>query len=214
MKTLTAIVTLCAFGAIPITSAAQEVPEPEFTFGAALTANVDVTNDGTLDSVEGEFSGEMAIGGFFTGIVLTSVYQDPTDNVEYEVYLGYGGELANGLEWAAQYSYIGLDTSGYDGEEVSLEAAFPLSDRVEVGAAVIADPDTWDSDQEIGIGYDLTDRWALGALVGNSDRDGNTYGEIGLGYDAGDGLGFEIVYEDEDDGPAMLGFTMAYEWGG
>ena len=213
MKTLTAIATLCTFGAIPITAAAQEVPEPEFTFGTALTATVDVTNDGTLDSIEGELSGEMAIGGFFTGIALTSVYQDPTDSVEYEVYLGYGGGFANGLEWAAQYSYIGLDTSGYDGEEVSLEAAFPVSDRVELGAAVIANPDTWESDQEIGVGFDLTDRWALGALVGNSEADNQIYGEIGVGYDAGEGLSFEIVYEDAENDPAVLSFTMGFEWG-
>lgn len=118
-----------------------------------------------------------------------------------------------GLKWAVQSAYIGLDGSGYDGEEVSLEAAFPVSDRVELGAAVIANPDTWESDQEIGVGFDLTDRWALGALVGNSEADDQIYGEIGLGYDAGDGLSFEIVYEDAENDPALLSFTMGFEWG-
>lgn len=213
MKTLTALTTLCALSAIPVAATAQDAPGSEFTFGAELTTTLDTTDDGDIDAVEAELSGEMAIGGFFTGLALTSLYKDPSDDFEYEVYLGYGGALANGLEWAVQYSYIGLDTSGYDGEEVSLEGAYPVSDGVELGAAVIADPDTWDSDQEVALGFDLTDRWALGALVGNSQADDQIYGEVGLGYDLGNGMSFEVVYEDGENDPGLLSFTTGIEWG-
>lgn len=185
-----------------------------WTAGIAATTRLSTSDD--FDHAENELEGfvELTYGGFHTALVATSLYQDPDDDVEFEINLGYGSEFANGMSWDLTYGYLFLDDTDGHAEEVTASLGFPVSQTTETAFAVIYDPDTGKSDQEIEFETALNDSWALVGLVGNSDRDDNVYGEIGVVYALDDQTSFQVLYEDTNDDGGLLGFSVAYEFGG
>jgi hypothetical protein len=218
-----------ALAALPVAALAQDIagpgPEPvlrtdqgfgagpEFSFGAAVTARFDTSDSFDHAENELELTAEVANRGFHAGVILTSLYRDPSDDFEYELGIGYGREFGRGLSWDVNYATIGLDDSGHDRDELTGTFGFPVGIATEAAVAVIYDPDTGRSDQELGFETALTDQWSLVGLIGNSDRDGNTYGELGAIYQINDSWGVQVLYEDTSDSNGLLGFTFAYAFG-
>lgn len=216
MRTHSHLFFIAAALALPATAqAAGTAPsEVEFTFGIAATTAFDAAGGGLSHSENtGELKAEISYKGFHTGLVLTSLYQDPADDFETEWSLGYGGDITETLSWDITYARIWLNRSGFDSHEVAFELSLAMSDALSGAAAVIVDPETRLADYEIGLEYAITDRWTIGGLVGRSDRDDNTYGEIGVEYAFNDQTSAELLWEDTSDGDPVLSFTLAYEFG-
>ncbi|MCR8827267.1 hypothetical protein [Pseudosulfitobacter koreensis] len=203
-----------AVGADPIFDPAQDRPVLSWTAGIAATARFATSDD--FDHAENEVEAfvELAYSGFHAGLIITTLYQDPADDVEYEANLGYGADFANGMSWDLTYGYIWLNNTNGHAEEITASLAFPITQTVDGAFAVIFDPDTGKSDQEFAFETALNDRWSLVGLVGNSDRDDNVYGELGAVYAINDSTAFQVLYEDTNDGDGLLGLTVAYEFGG
>ncbi len=196
------------------TASAQEAPVFSYTAGALATTRVNPSDGFSHVENELELFYEIEFGGgFHSGITLTSLDDDPVDDYEYEITIGYGSEFANGMTWDLTYGYIGLDDSDETTEELTGTLGFPLGETLSGEFAVIYDIDTGKSDQEFGLETALNDNWTLFGLVGNSDRDDNVYGELGVSYALSDSVALEILYEDTNDDDPLLGFTIGYEFG-
>lgn len=185
-----------------------------FTAGAIATTRLSASDD--LDHVENELElyFEANFGnGFHSGVVLTSLYDNPDDSFEYELTFGYGADFGAGLSWDLTYGYIGLNSSDDDEHEITATLGFPLGERIDGAFAVIYDPESGRSDQEIALETALNDRWTLFGLVGNSDRDDNLYAELGVSYALTDQVALEVLLEDTNDGDALIGISVGYEFG-
>ncbi|MFG6624379.1 hypothetical protein [Sulfitobacter sp. 1A12056] len=185
-----------------------------WTAGVSAATRFNTSDD--FDHLENEVEGfvELTYGGFHTGLSATSLYQDPSDDVEFEANLGYGADFGQGLSWDLTYGYIWLNDSKDHSEEITATLGFPIGRDASGAFAVIIDPDNGESDQEVAFEAPLSERWTAVGLIGNSDRDDNIYAEAGAVYDFGDGVTFEALYEDTNDGDGVLGFTVSYEIGG
>ena len=180
--------------------------------GVASSVDIDPDNFNHLDH-DIEVFGELTYGGFHTGLSATTVHDDPVDDVELEIDLGYGQDFGQDMSWDLSYSYAWLDGSKDHSEEITGTLGFPLGQSVDAAVAVILDPDTGDSDQEFAFEAPLNEQWSFVGLVGNSDRDDNLYAEAGVAYDMGNGVAFEAIYEDTNDGDGVLGLSVSYEIG-
>lgn len=185
-----------------------------WTAGVSAATRFNTSDD--FDHLDNEVEGfvELTYGGFHTGLSATSLYQDPTDDAEFEANLGYGADFGQGMSWDLSYSYTWLDDSKDHSEEITATLGFPIGRDASGAFAVIIDPDNGESDQEVAFEAPLSERWTAVGLIGNSDRDDNIYAEAGAVYDFGDGVSFEALYEDTNDGDGVLGFTVSYEIGG
>ena len=185
-----------------------------WTAGVSAATRFNTSDD--FDHLENEIEGfvELPCGCFHTGLSATSLYQDPTDDVEFEADLGYGADFGQGMSWDLSYSYIWLNDSKDHEEEITATLGFPIGRAISGAFAVIINPDNGESDQEVAFEAPLSERWTAVGLIGNSDRDDNLYAEAGAVYDFGDGVSFEALYEDTNDGDGVLGFTVSYEIGG
>ncbi|NUH64120.1 hypothetical protein HTT03_02230 [Sulfitobacter sp. S0837] len=183
-------------------------------WSAGVSSSVDIDPDRFhhLDH-EVEAYVEMSFGGFHSGFSATSIHDDPVNDVELELDLGYGEDFGQDMSWDLSYSYAWLDGSKDHSEEITGTLGFPIGRDVTGAVAVILDPDTGDSDQEFAFAAPLTEQWSLVGLVGNSDRDDNLYAEAGVVYDMGNGMAFEAIYEDTNDSDGVLGLTVSYEIG-
>lgn len=181
--------------------------------GVSASADLDAAND--LDHLSHEVEGfvKLSYNGFHTGFSATSVHDDPINDVELEAVIGYGAALGRGLDWDLSYSYAWLDGSKTHSEEITGTLGFPIGRDAKGAMAVILDPDTGKSDQELAFETPLTDRWSFVGLLGNSDRDDNLYAEAGAVYDIGEGMTFEAIYSDTNDSDGVLGLTVSYEIG-
>ena len=67
-----------------------------WTAGVSDATRFNTSDD--FDHLDNEVEGfvELTYGGFHTGLSATSLYQDPTDDVEIEVDLGYGADFGQG----------------------------------------------------------------------------------------------------------------------
>lgn len=68
-----------------------------WTAGVSAATRFNTSDD--FDHLENEVEGfvELTYGGFHTGLSATSLYQDPTDDVEFEANFGYGADFGQGL---------------------------------------------------------------------------------------------------------------------
>ncbi|MGB3246225.1 MAG: hypothetical protein WBB25_16945 [Sulfitobacter sp.] len=200
-------------GADPVID--QPSAETGFGWSAGIAATARFSTSDDFDHAENEVEGfvELTYGNFHSGLTVTTLYQDPADDVEFEANLGYGMEFGQGLSWDLTYGYLWLNNTSGHSEEITATFGFPIGQSTEAAVAVIFDPDTGKSDQEFAFETPLTDKWSLVGLVGNSDRDGNVYGELGAVYALSDEMSFQVLYEDTNDSGGLLGFTFAYEIG-
>lgn len=214
------ILSTAAFAQENIAVGADRVLDPPaitdgFGWAAGISGTSYFNTSDDFSHEESELEGylELTYGNFHTGLIVTSIYDDPDDDVEYEAQLGYGAEFGAGLSWDVTYSYIFLNnTSGHE-DEISTSFGFPLGEKTQAAIEVIFDPNTGDSDQEFAFEREIADQWSIVGLVGNSDRDDNFYGEAGLVYAVTDQVSYQVLYEDADDSNGLLSFTVAFEIG-
>ena len=97
-----------------------------WTAGVSAATRFNTSDD--FDHLENEVEGfvELTYGGFHTGLSATSLYQDPTDDVEFEANLGYGADFGQGLSWDLTYGYIWLNDSEDHSEEITATLGFPI----------------------------------------------------------------------------------------
>lgn len=225
-RTLPALAVIPLLCAATIASAQQTtpsepifIPEPTAPAGFSYTASALATTrfdpSDAFDHIENELELFLEAefgGGFHTGLLLTSLYDNPVDEFEYEFTFGYGSAFANGVTWDLSYGYIALNDSAADAHEITGTLGFPLAAGVDGAVAVIYDPETEKSDQEFGAETALTDSLTLFGLIDNSDRDDNIYGELGVNYALTDSVYLQVLYEDTNDGNPLLGFSVGYEF--
>lgn len=185
----------------------------EVTAGVAATVAYDRTSSG-LSHAENvaEAYVELAANGFYGGLALASVYKDPSDDVEFTVYLGYGGEFGNGVGYDLSYGRTFLNKSGFDSHEIAAELSFPIAGDVSGAVGVALDLDSKDMDYNFGLEYGLNDHWTLAALVGKSEADDNIYAEFGVSYAFNDAAAVSFLYEDSNDGDGVLSLTLSYDF--
>lgn len=164
------------------------------------------------DSTTIEAAIDLENNGFRAGVWIGSLDSDPTDNVEIELSIGYGRALG-------QFSYdvglIGyyLDDSGHQGTGLGLEFGYDVNDQISLALYSEVDLDSKDWISELSLSYALNDTWSFDALVGTDRSSRNTYGEIGVNYAINDTVGLSLVYEDANDGPGYLTFSVSFETG-
>lgn len=204
---------VCAAHGVQAQDASSKLPI-SYTAGLQVTSYVG-PNDG-FRHVENETEVFLELAfpsGVFTAIEVTSIDDDPEDDFEVALILGYGSAFANGVSWELVYEYAFANESDDQEHEIEGSLGFDLAENLEGTFAVLLDPESGKTDQEFEIERALSDDWAVFALIGNSDRDDNIYGELGVTYEINDNWELELLYEDTNDEDSLLGLTVAYEFG-
>ncbi|WP_175545229.1 TorF family putative porin [Thalassovita taeanensis] len=182
------------------------------TAGVAATAAYD-TSDGLNHSeniLEGYIEAEM--NGIYGGVWIGSLEDDPADDAEIEVYLGYGGDISDRLGYDISLTGYYLNDSGYQNYDITTALSYAFNDSVTGSLELAYDPDNEDLDRSIELEIALTDRVWLRGLVGESDADANTYAELSVGYALTDAAALELLYEDADDSAGTLSFIVSYDF--
>ena len=198
--------------AIALAAAPAAANELEISGSAALNIEAE-TGDGLSHSAStAEVGIDLSYGGAFGGIWVGTLYDDPSDELEIELSLGYGGEFAPGYGYGITYTHYFLNNSGEQGYDLTFGLSATVSEQSEIGLDVIYAPEDETTDVEGWIAVALTDRWSLAGLVGKSQADNNTYYEFGVGYALTDSAGLGLLYEDADDSDGTLTFSVTYDF--
>ncbi|MBR9649794.1 hypothetical protein [Thalassovita aquimarina] len=182
------------------------------TGGVAATAAFD-TNDGLThaeNTIEAYIEAEL--NGFHGGIWIGSLYQDPDDDAEIELSLGYGGDISDRLDYDVTATGYYLNNGGYQSYDIAFELSMALSDRSEGMLGLTWDPDADTIETTLGLEHALNDRITLAGEIGHSEADDNIFGEIGISYALNDATAVELLYEDADDESGTLSLTVSYDF--
>jgi len=206
MKTRHIIGASVALMALPMAAKAQS-----FSLDAGFAANLVVAADG-FDHVENFGEGYVvgSYAGFFAGLYIASLYEDPADDYELELSLGYGNELANGLTYSLTYTAYYLEDS-YQNYDLTLGLGYAISETVGIGAEFAYDPDSEDLDTSVSLSYVFTDKIAGYVLLGQ-DMSNDIYGEIGVSYAITDEAAFSLLYENAENADATISFILSYDF--
>ncbi|MFU8881461.1 MAG: hypothetical protein ACNA7Q_03770 [Rhodobacterales bacterium] len=182
-----------------------------FSLDAGFAANMVVEADG-FDHVENTGEGylEGSYAGFFAGVWIGSLYKDPTDDYELELYLGYGNELSNGFGYSLTYTAYYLEDS-YQNYDLTLGLGYAINDAVEIGAEFAYDPDSEDLDSSVFVSYAFSDAISAYALIGQ-DMSNDMYGELGVSYAFTDEAAFSLLYENAESADATISFILSYDF--
>lgn len=184
--------------------------EPEVTVGGAFTLGL----DDSLDHASTTFEAFVEYGnqGFHAGLWVGSLYQDPTDDFEYELSLGYGGEAGSFFYDVSAIGYF-LSDSGYQSTGIGLELGTEFAPGMSGALYVEADTDTGDLVGELSLESAINDKFTVWGMIGTSEADANDYAELGVSYAINDSVGLEAVYEDANDGAAAFSISLVFETG-
>ena len=203
-KTFLPAAVLAATLAMPMAAAA----EATVTAGGAVNFGFDDSIGHTSSTVEAFV--EFATQGFHAGLWVGTLYEDPTDDFEYELSLGYGGEVGKLSYDISAIGYF-LSDGGYQSTGIGLELGTEIAPGTDGTFYIEADVDSGDTFAEVSLSTDITDTLYVWGMVGTSDA--NNYGEVGLGYSISDSVGVEFVYEDATDGDGTFSLSLAFEVG-
>lgn len=194
-----ALTTLGTVALLAMPLSAQAV---EFTFGTQ--ANGAYSDDEF--STSGEAYAGAALGGAFAGFWIGSL----PDDFEYELSLGYGMDIGEVALAATTTAYFTGD-GGYGSQDIALEAAYGITDAVELGAGISYDFDSEMVDVSAGLGYDFADSWNAAALVGHDGT--GIYWEAGVTYGFAESAWIGLLYEDSDYDPSTITLSVGYDFG-
>ncbi|WP_417600229.1 hypothetical protein [Pararhodobacter oceanensis] len=169
--------TYCLAGVLSLLLATSASAQ-EFGWSAELGANL--AHSGGTSEPTANGAVELTFGGAFVGAEFETLYQDPTDNAEFTLSLGYGAELAPDVALTGTYARTYLDNSGFDSHEVGLALDFPIMDRTSGTFEVVRDLTARATDVSFGAEFEANDRFTYSALVGHDGAD--VYGEAGVSY--------------------------------
>jgi hypothetical protein len=191
----------------------------EFSATAGFEASIDFDNDldPTGDAVELSLGAEYAEGGFTAGVSATFA-DGATDEVEYELALGYGGDLSDVLSYSAGLSATWLDDSDYQGTEAELGFSYAFTDDItgsytytNVVDAPAAVGTEGDYSHEVAVEIAVGD-WTVEPVISVDQADVVAY-ELNFGYEFESGVSVGIEFADDDTaGTKMTGsLIFGYE---
>lgn len=209
MKTKLTIAAASALALLPFAAQAEGLA---LSAGVAATAAFD-TSDG-LEHVENTFEGyiEGELNGFHGGIWAGSLYDDPADDFEYELSLGYGADINDTIAYDITATGYYLNNGGYQSYDIAFELSGALTDSASGAIGFAWDPDAKTVETTLGLEYALTDKITLAGEIGHSEADDNNFGEFGVSYALTDSAAVELLYEDADDDVGTLSLTVSYDF--
>lgn len=199
--------TFCAAAALCLLPLGAYAGSVEVTAGVQGNLFYDKDLDKTGDSIEGYVNA--AIGNFY-GEIWLGTLDDPTDEFEYELTLGYANDINDKLSYDASITGYYLNDSGYQNYYVTLDMTYAFSDSLSGTLELSGDPENDTTDHNLSLEYVL-DKWTIVPTVGVIDGD-TTYGELEFIYTLDNGVWFEAdFYDDEVSSPA-IGFYIGYDF--
>lgn len=162
--------------------------------------------------------------GFYAGTWASNVDFGDSTSYELDLYLGFGGELGEGVGYDVGYIYYAYpDAPGSaDFGEIYGELSFGM---FSVGAAYVVNDSSEsalvndDLYYYAGLGFDLVDDYSMGFLVGrtafdDSAREDYTHytGSLAKATDSLGEFSFNLEYEDtfDKDLKAWVGWTLGF----
>lgn len=199
--------TLCAAAALCLLPLGAYAGSVEVTAGVQGNLFYDKDLDKTGDSVEGYVNA--AIGNFY-GEIWLGTLDDPIDEFEYELTLGYANDINDKLSYDASITGYYLNDSGYQNYYVTLDMIYAFSDSLSGTLELSGDPENDTSDHNLSLEYTL-DKWTIIPTVGILDGDTN-YAELEFIYTLDNGLWFEADFYDDEASSPTIGFYIGYDF--
>jgi len=148
--------------------------------------------------------------GFHAEFLVGSLDQDPVDDTEVVLSLGYGNRIGR-IGYDVTISSYFYNQSGHDGDFLIFETSYALSDRLAAVATAEYGLDGSDWYGEISVEYESNDRWSYWALIGAPDDGSFIYREFGAFFALNDTFGLEGVYSEASDGDGRLDLSLTFE---
>ncbi len=151
---------------------------------------------------------ELSFGGGFVGVEIETLYQDPADDAEATLALGYSFDVSNDVALTASYSRIYLNNGGFSSHEAAVALDFPVAGDVGGTLEIVRDLTGKSTDVSLGAEFGLGNNFTGEALVGHDGAD--IYGEIGVAYDISDNVSAGVLVEVANgvDPVFNFGFTI------
>ncbi len=188
--------------------AAASANELEWSGEAGI--NVASSSGGTAETT-GIMIVELSYGGAFVGAELETLYQDPADNAEITLTLGYSFDIGTDTALTASYSRIYLDDSGYSSHEVALALDFPITGDVGGTLEVVRDLTAKSTDVSLGAEFGLGKSFTGEALVGHDGAD--IYGEAGISYGITENVSAGVLIELSESAKPIYNFGITVAFG-
>jgi uncharacterized protein (TIGR02001 family) len=209
MRTSLVLGALAVFGG-PSLAAAEPL-----TFSGGVTATSNYLTDGGSDSgnrpaIQPFF--EISKNGFYGGLWASNIKYDEGDRAELDVYAGYRGETAAGLEYDLTYTQYFYDKTHDFSSEIGAAFDVPLSDAFSVGAELTFDLGEITFGQVVSAEYAVTDALTIYADAGRADPEAGFYWDSGVTYDFNDQASLGFQYQDSvtEGRFAAVSFTYAF----
>ena len=194
--------TLCAAAALCLLPLGAYAGSFDTTFGAFGTLVYDKDLDKIDDFVELEAETTYSFGsGAYVGAYGYWISGGGPDEIEFDLYLGYAGDVTG--YW--------FNDSGYSNYDVTLDLMYAFSDSISATYELVWDPDaeTTDNSVEVEIAYG---DWTIAPLVGIDAAD-DVYSELSFVYGFDNGASFEVLFEDGETASPTISFIAGYEFG-
>ncbi len=191
---------------LPLSAQANDI---SFYGGVQGTLTFDDSLSHSGEALEGYVGVENA--GLFAELWLGTL-DDPTDDFEYELSIGYGGDIDDKLSYGLSATGFFLNNSGHQNNELAGGLYFAASESFNFGGELAWDPETDDLNKAIVFDWAANEKITFEGEIGLSDADNNTYWELAALYDFGNGFGTGLLYEDTNDAPGQVSILMTYDF--
>ncbi|MDF1801436.1 hypothetical protein [Thalassovita sp.] len=208
MFTHKTIVAATALSLLPLGAYAGSL---ETTFGAFGTLVFDENLDKTDDLVELEVDTSYSFdSGAYIGAYGYWDSSASTDEFEFDLYLGYAGDISDKAGYDVFLTGYWFNDTGYSNYDVTVDLTYAFSDSIEATYELVWDPDAETTDNSIAleIGYQ---GWTITPLVGVDSAD-DVYTELSFLYGLDSGLSFEVLFEDSETSTPTISLIAGYEY--
>lgn len=208
--------TIAAAAAIALLPVGAFAGEFSATAGFEASIEFDDNLDSTGDAVELSLGAEYAAGGFTAGVSAT--FADTTsggDEVEYELALGYGGDLSDALSYSAGLTATWLKDKDYQGTEAELGFSYAFTDDItgsytytNVVEAPTSVGTEGDYSHEVAVEIAVGD-WTVEPVISVDQADVVAY-ELNFGYEFESGVSVGIEFEDNDTAGTKMTTSLIF----
>ncbi len=216
MKKLTKAIALAGVMTTGLTAAAFTQAEEVEVAASAAVSNMYLWRGQDLGNGAAAVSGDLSasMGGAYGGIWMSS--GDTTNGQEYDLYVGYGGEIESFSYDVSvlSYSYPGDDAVNGEGNTFGLTELIVTGGFAGASASYYYPLSSNPSDYKyITLGYGI-DAYSINVGIADADGKNSDYTHVDLGYAYSDNLSFtvsKIVLMDEEDSFADdIKFAVTY----
>jgi hypothetical protein len=183
------------------------VAEPSFSVNGAANFGFLTSGGLTQDSTTFDLGLDYENNGYRGHVSLSTLDDDPADDFEYEVGIGYGREIGQFSYDAGLTAYF-LNNAGHQATALGLELGYALSDTTSAFYFTEVDIDTRDFLHEVGLSVALNDSFGVSAMLGTANSMG--YGELGVEYAVNETVGMELLFADGADADPTLTFSLKF----